>query len=251
MLAIRGSFREIMALYVTALFAALFLAYPPPEAVPPGGEDPATAGAFLAYLLLATAVFIGIIKVFPWIFRQIVFVLELLFLFTTTTVIAVSYGLPETIPFLAVAVRVIWAKSVAVQNASAVIITSVATAVAGSSLAPSVAVILLTVMAVYDYISVFVTKHMVVLARAVGAVERAGGGEKTHLLGAGDIAIPGILAVSLLRISPAAGVVAAAGAGAGLVLTTRLAERWKRILPALPTIALVELFTTAITLALL
>ena len=251
MLAIRGSFRAIMILYVITISAALFFAYPPPGDVPPEGNDPATAGVFFVYLLLATAVFIAIIKLVPWIFKHIIFLLELIFLFSTTAVVVASYGLPETMSFLAVMVRAIWAKSVTVQNASTVVIASVATAVAGSSLSPSVAVIILAVLAVYDYISVFVTKHMVVLAKAVGAVERTRSAEKTHLLGAGDVAIPGIFAVSLLRVSPMAGVVAAIGASAGLVLTMRLAERWKRVLPALPTIALVELLMTTITLALL
>jgi len=251
MLAVKGSFREIFLLYLIAMALSLLLAYPPPPEVPPEGKDPATAGVFFGYLLLATAVFILLIKFFPWLFRHVLFALELFFLFLTTAVISTSLGLPGTLPFLAVIVRVIWRRSVLVQNASTVTIISVATAAVGSSLAPTVAVILLAVLSLYDCVSVFVTKHMVVLARALGAGEEKNGkGRNVHLLGGGDIAIPGILAVSLLRVSPAAAAAAALGACIGLVLTARLVERWKRVLPALPTIALAELLMTAAALTL-
>lgn len=250
-MAIKGNFRTIVVLYVAALALSLFFAYPPPQEVPPEGESPATAGVFFGYVLVATAVFLIIIKIWPWIFRYIIYFLELFFLFATTAIITVSYALPTTLPFLAVLIRIIWWRSTVIQNISTIIIISVSTAVVGASLAPTVAAILLAILATYDYISVFVTKHMVTLAKALGARERLKGEKKEiHMLGAGDIAIPGIFAVSLLRISIPASVAAAIGATIGLVWTTKWAKRWKRVLPALPSIALPELLLAVITLTL-
>lgn len=251
MLVIKGSYRAILATYVLTMAAALFLAYPPPQDVPPEGKNVGTAGAIFGYILLATAVFILLIKLFPKAFRYLVFALELFFLFATTAVIATSYSLPPALPFLAVAARLLWRENMAVQNASAAVITSVATAVVGNSLDPAVAVFLLAVLSVYDCISVFVTKHMVLLARALGTggqLPKNGG--KVHLLGAGDIAVPGVFAVSLLKVSPVATAAAALGACLGLAYTVELAKKWGRVLPALPTIALGELTLTAVGLVL-
>jgi len=252
MLAIRGSYRAILATYVLTMAAALLLAYPPPQEVPPEGKDVGTAGVVFGYVLLATAVFLLLIKFFPKAFKYLVLALELFFLFTTTAVIVISYDLPLILPFFAVAARLLWRDNLAVQNVSAAVITSVATAVVGNSLDPAVAVFLLAILSVYDCVSVFVTKHMVLLAKALstgGPFQKKG--TKIHLLGAGDIAVPGVLAVSLLKVSPAAAVAAAVGACLGLAYTVELAKKWGRVLPALPTIALCELTFTAVGLALL
>ena len=253
-LALKGSFRAIVALYVVAMLLSLFLAWPPPSEIPQEGKNPETAGTFLIYVLIATAFFLLIIKIWPWILRYIINALEILFLLGTTALVAESYGLPMTIPFLAVLARIIWWNSTIAQNVSTIIIISVSTAVVGISLAPTVAAILITLFAIYDYVSVFITKHMVTLAKALGAkADREGkveGEAKIHMLGAGDIAIPGIFAVSLLRVGIVPAVLAAAGATLGLVCTMRLAKRWRRVLPALPSITLPELLFAAIGLLL-
>jgi len=254
MLALRGSFRTIVVLYVLAMALALFFAWPPPAEVPRGGESPGTAGSLLLYVLIATAVFIILAKLWPNILRYIVGALEVFFLFATTALIAESYGLPPTFPLLAVIVRLMWWDSALVQNLSTIIIISVTTAVMGISVSPAVAAIILAIFAVYDYVSVFITKHMVVLAKALGARAyqegRVHGEAKIHMLGAGDIAIPGIFAVSLLRVGIIPAVLAAAGATLGLVWTMALAKRWRRVLPALPSIALPELLLALIGLIL-
>ncbi len=245
MLAIRGSFRAIVALYAVSLALALIFAWPPPENVPEGGGNPSTAGIFLLYVLIATAGFLIIIKIWPWILKYVLAALELIFLFATVALLSESYHLPATLPFLAAVARTIWWRSDLAQNASTITIISVATAVMGISVTPVVATIIVALFALYDYVSVFITKHMVTLARALGARAdqegRVQGKPEMHMLGAGDIAIPGILAVSLLRVGILPAVLAATGATLGLAWTMRLARRWRRVLPALPSITLVEL----------
>ncbi len=245
MLAFKGTFREIVICYVVTLLVAAWIAYPyilSGGPVSKGGNEPSTAGIFFAEILLATAILIVIVKIWPWIFQRLIYGLELLFLFISVALLLSD--MPAILAMvggvLAVAIRVLLSESDVVQNISTTIIVGVTTAVVGASLSPVVTVILLVILAVYDYISVFITKHMVVLAKAVAGSAEVGKGTK-HLLGAGDVAIPGMFAISLARASITASVLAMAGAVAGLLATTYLARRWKRVLPALPSIGLTEL----------
>ncbi|MDN5358704.1 MAG: hypothetical protein PWP76_547 [Candidatus Diapherotrites archaeon] len=254
MLAVRGRFREIFAIYVATLLLALFFAWPPPPEVPPEGESPGTAGLFFTYVILATLAFLAIIRLWPWLLRHILAFLEIVFLFSTTALITVSYNLPVTLPYLAVTTRIIWWRNYIVQNISTAIIASVATAVVGMGLSPGVAAALLAIFAIYDYVSVFVTKHMVTLARALGATADEEGRvrkvSEIHMLGAGDIVIPGIFSVSLLRVGLLPALLSVFGAVVGLFWTMNLARRWKRVLPALPSIALPELCFAAVGITL-
>jgi len=140
-----------------------------------------------------------------------------------------------------VAVRITYGNKDIIQNLSTLFIVGVTIAIVAAGLSPVVTLLLLVILVVYDYISVFVTKHMVTLAKAVaGPGAKVGHGEK-HLLGAGDVAIPGMFAISLARVSLLASLMASVGAVLGLLFTTWLAKRWKRVLPALPSIGFVEL----------
>ena len=246
MLAFKGNYEEIVLFYIITLALAAWIAYPyilsgGPQA--PGGDQPSTAGVFFAEILIATAVFLAIIKLFPWLFKWIILGLEILFLFVSVFIlladISAAAGLVAGI--LAVVVRLVYENNELVQNISTALIVGVTIAIVAAGLSPVVTLLLLVILAVYDYVSVFVTKHMVTLAKAVaGPGAKVGHGEK-HLLGAGDVAIPGMFAISLARASLLASVLASIGTVLGLLFTTWLARRWKRVLPALPSIGFVEL----------
>ncbi len=252
MLAIKGSFRQIILMYLLAQSVAIAIGIATMSQIPVQSEasEPSYAGTFLMYILVATAVFLILARFFPRGFRWLIAGLEIFFLWGTSTVLY-SIFLPDALATVASILTAVlraafWKNSVA-QNISTLIIASVSTAVVGLSIAPAVAVLLLTIMAIYDFISVFVTKHMVTLAKALGAREQGTG--ETHMLGTGDIVIPGIVAVALLRVGIPAAVLSAAGATAGLVGTIWLAKRWKRILPALPSIGVVQLAFSALGIA--
>ncbi|MEM3762136.1 MAG: presenilin family intramembrane aspartyl protease PSH [Archaeoglobaceae archaeon] len=71
----------------------------------------------------------------------------------------------------------------------------------GISLAPIPVVVLLTILAVYDVISVYKTKHMISLAESVAKINAPmlfviPRGNEKMMIGVGDIVIPTILAVS-------------------------------------------------------
>ncbi len=246
MLAFKGNYEEIVLFYIITLALAAWIAYPyilsgGPQA--PGGDQPSTAGVFFVEILVATAVFLAIIKLFPWLFKWTILGLEILFLFVSVFIlladISAAAGLVAGI--LAVVVRLVYGNNELVQNVSTALIVGITIAIVAAGLSPVVTLLLLVILAVYDYVSVFVTKHMVTLAKAVaGPGAKVGHGEK-HLLGAGDVAIPGMFAISLARASLLASVLASIGTVLGLLFTTWLARRWKRVLPALPSIGFVEL----------
>ncbi len=246
MLAFKGRYGEIIVFYVLTLALAAWIAYPyilsgGPQA--PGGDQPSTAGIFFAEILIATAVFLVIIKLIPWLFRWILLGLEILFLFVSVFLLLadISVALGLAAGALAVIVRLKYGDNDTVQNISTALIVGVTIAIVAAGLSPVVTLLLLVTLALYDYISVFVTKHMVTLAKAVaGPGAKVGRGEK-HLLGAGDVAIPGMFSISLARASLLASILASVGAVLGLLFTTWLAKRWKRVLPALPSIGFVEL----------
>jgi presenilin-like A22 family membrane protease len=252
MLAYRGSFRDIVVFYVLTLAVAAFLAYPyilSGGPTSPQGNNAVMAGMFFLEILGATAVFLIIIKLWPWLFRYVVLGLEITFLFFSVFLLFadISTILAFTLATLTVVARIVYGDMDIVQNISTTIIVGVAVAIIAAGFSPIVNVLILVILAVYDYVSVFVTKHMVTLAKAVAGTENIGKGEK-HLLGAGDVAIPGIVAISLARASLLSSILACIGAVLGLIATTWLAKRWKRVLPALPSIGFVELLLATVGL---
>ncbi len=130
----------------------------------------------------------------------------------------------------------------------------------GSSLSANGAVIVLMILAFYDIVAVYATKHMVRLFRDLtsrGAIfaflltpldprnllkpaKDAAVDGKTMFLGTGDVALPAILAASAARIHPVHGAAVTLGAMSGFFLMYVLFFRQGRRapMPALPPIAL-------------
>ncbi len=144
--------------------------------------------------------------------------------------------------------------------ANAVMVVGIAGIAA--SIAPALAVnailIVFTVLAFYDIVAVYSTKHMVTMFRDLASrgvilafVLTPGChllGEaadpklqgRMMVLGTGDVALPAMLAASAFRINPAHGIAAALGAMAGFLLMFFLFTHQgrRRPMPALPPIAL-------------
>ncbi|OGE77657.1 MAG: hypothetical protein A2751_00525 [Candidatus Doudnabacteria bacterium RIFCSPHIGHO2_01_FULL_46_14] len=133
-------------------------------------------------------------------------------------------------------------------------------AVFGLSISIEFGLLLLVVLSLYDIIAVYVTKHMVTMAKSMiesGAVfgfliplkfrgffygkeeAKAGIGENFMVLGSGDIALPLIFAASLVRVSMMSAVITAVFSLLGLFLThvIFLNQEKRRAMAALPPIA--------------
>ncbi len=111
------------------------------------------------------------------------------------------------------------------------------------ALGPIPSLILVGVIAIYDYISVFVTKHMVTLASSMGDNTFLGGitlmakkAKKRVFLGGGDLVFPAILVDSLyVNYPPLAAAMVGVGAVIGLVLIMVFGKK-NKVYPAMSVI---------------
>lgn len=133
-------------------------------------------------------------------------------------------------------------------------------AVFGLSISIEFGLILLVALSLYDIVAVYVTKHMVTMTRSMiegGAVfgflipfefkgffydkekARVGIGENFMILGSGDIGLPLIFAVSLIKISLMSAIITAVFSLLGLFLThiLFLNQKKRKAMAALPPIA--------------
>lgn len=133
------------------------------------------------------------------------------------------------------------------KNAAAIMATAGVGVVFGVSLGVLPAILFLVLLSVYDYLSVFMTKHMVEiadhviknnLAFTVTATEAIPGKkmEKRIDLGTGDLIAPVMFEVSTLSYNPIATVFVFIGAVASISIFLYLVWEKKVVLPALPPI---------------
>ncbi len=126
----------------------------------------------------------------------------------------------------------------------------------GASLDVLPVLVFVVLISAYDFVAVFMTKHMVVLAERMSERKASLTVNFKHkkqqvMLGSGDFVVPLVLSVSLLHhygIFVAAA--AALGAGLGLASLLWLMERKRGYYPGLPPIVFGELLLTALALGL-
>ncbi|MCQ4153035.1 MAG: presenilin family intramembrane aspartyl protease [Archaeoglobi archaeon] len=117
----------------------------------------------------------------------------------------------------------------------------------GISLEPLPVIVLLAVLAAYDAISVYKTKHMISLADSVARISAPmvfiiPRGQEKMLMGVGDVVIPGILAVSAQRFTSSSEIgfiklsalLTILGGFLGLILLLYLVEKRKGAHAGLP-----------------
>lgn len=164
----------------------------------------------IAYMLVITAILLIIIKFVKgkglyFIFKAVeslaVFGASLL-VFATITSDEISIALAFALVFL----RNVFPKIVWLRNASSLLATVGAGALIGVSLGILPVIVLLSLLGLYDYIAVFRTKHMVTLAKSVTKQNLAftfalPTKEHQFELGTGDLVIPLVFSVALLKYS--------------------------------------------------
>ncbi|NIO44121.1 MAG: hypothetical protein GTN36_01005 [Candidatus Aenigmarchaeota archaeon] len=141
------------------------------------------------------------------------------------------------------------------QNVAAIISGSGAGALLGVLLGITPCIIFMMILSVYDFVSVFITKHMVKMAKAITErpmaftiaaphkfkkakyIPHKGAKKKVHVfqLGLGDIVIPLMFSVSILnKFTIFHSIITVIGSLIGLLLLTLYITRKPRALPALP-----------------
>jgi presenilin-like A22 family membrane protease len=218
-------------------------------------EEPTNALLFMGYILVGAVmmlILIRLFKIFPWTFRLIEFVL----ISTSSSIVFYAFlrlGLGYDLStFVAIIMGLSFSllKMIVpdLKNTAAVLATAGVGVIFGISLTILPLIIFLVFLSLYDYASVFFTKHMVELANFVVRKNlaftitakkkptRVGEKERRVDLGTGDIIAPIMLEVSALSFNPVATVFVFFGAIISLAIFIHLVWRKKMVLPALPPI---------------
>lgn len=224
-------------------------------------NDTSNSFILIAYILGMTAVLIILIR-FWMFFLKIIEAFAIFF----TSLIVFAILVPEWyFPLVLAGALTAWKMlrpSILSQNAAVILSTAGAGAVIGASLGTVPILLFILFLSIYDFISVFITKHMVYMAKAItkqptaftaAVPHKFGKPTKTfsgaagnfvkkrmHIfqLGGGDLAIPLTFAVSVLSSYALKNAlfVTAGSAIALLLLICFAIKRPGRALPALPPI---------------
>ncbi|MBU0761417.1 MAG: hypothetical protein KKD39_00180 [Candidatus Altiarchaeota archaeon] len=196
----------VMGLHTAAFIQPLM--YPPKGGEPviqPAVDDPesvSSAGYFFVSILAITFVMLVFMKYRLGFFIKAAMLVSF-FTGTLFTSTALFGDAGVIIPIVFSALILLRFKSELFYDVVLVFTISGVGALLGSSLGLVPALVLVVIMSVYDFVAVFFTKHMVSLAK--GAVE--GGvpmmfavpvGDRFMHLGAGDVALPLTLSVSVM-----------------------------------------------------
>jgi presenilin-like A22 family membrane protease len=205
-------------------------------------EDPYSSLQIFAYILVSTAILLLFIKLkFE---KMIKLFINVAILFGLTITLSSFIGDIAILPALILVLLRLWkSENLLLMNLVLILTIPGIGSVLGTQLGPVPSLILLLILAIYDVIAVFGTKHMVTLAESAKdkiPMMIAIPVEDRHLgLGTGDLAIPLVFSVSLLRdYDLTNSVITTIGGCIGLMALFLYTTRKKDVaLPALPPIA--------------
>ncbi len=220
-------------------------------------NEPMNALLFIGYILAGAVVMVFLIRKLGFI--PLVFVaMEFMLIATSSSIVFyalmrnfLGYG-ESTLAGIVIALLFATAKHFRPQlkNAAAIMATAGVGVIFGISLGLFPLILFLILLSIYDFLSVFATKHMVEMANfiikkdlAFTVTARApptkpGEKEQRIDLGTGDMIAPIMLEVSALTVSPVASAFVFVGAVLSLWLFLTLVWKKKMVLPALPPIVL-------------
>jgi len=175
-------------------------------------NDVENAIFLFVYILFFTGVFLLMLKFFKG--GRFLKVLETIVVFSTSWIVFDVF-VPATglvLALLLTATRVMLPKNVALRNVSSVIAVAGVGALIGISLGVLPILLFIVLLAIYDFIAVFKTKHMITLAKGITKKNLAftfalPSKELKHQfeLGTGDMVIPLAFAVSVMSASALGG----------------------------------------------
>jgi presenilin-like A22 family membrane protease len=220
-------------------------------------NDASNAAFFIVYILLGAAVMIALIRYFKamgLLFKLMEFVListsssivfyaflRLFLGYEASTLIAILIALAFS------GARLFFPQ---MKNAAAIMATAGVGTIFGISMGLLPLILFLVLLSIYDFLSVFATKHMVEMAEFIVKKDMAftvtarvpatkmGEKEQRIDLGTGDMIAPIMMEVSALRLSPVASCFILLGAAVSMGLFLSLVWKKKMVLPALPPVVL-------------
>ncbi len=165
-------------------------------------SDPTNSLAYFALIVLFTA-FILLAAKFRRFLAALIYFLTFISIAYVLSPFAGIIGFATAAAVVAILIaRPHWA----VIDAAALLLSAGIAAMFGISLEPLPAVLLLAILAAYDFVAVYRTGHMVKLAESVENVKApmlfiVPAGDKKAYMGVGDVVMPNILAVSAQRFT--------------------------------------------------
>ena len=251
MILFKGEERYVLLFYLLAVLISLYVgvwAAQSGTVVVQGGSKAETALFYFLEVLAFTGLFLLGIYLLRRYIRIIIFLLELFFLFFTSlflfsTVINDLGALAWSL--LIVYLRLLFPENLFFRNLSVSIIGGVSAGLLGYAFSVPVALLFYVLLILYDFISVFITKHMVELVKGV---EDIGGEGRYVALGGGDLVLPALFSTSLIHMGAVPAVISILGSVIGVWWAFSCLRRFKRPLPALPYIGAVQITLTALSL---
>ena len=207
-------------------------------------ENPSDVSNSFYYFILIlafTALIIFLVKISK-LFVKLIFYL-LIFL-TIYFVFAPFIGFFALVPSLALTILLTVKRNPVFINFVALLVSAGVIAIFGISLEPIPAIILLAILAIYDYVSVYKTGHMVKLAESLSEMELPllfviPGKERNSYMGVGDVVIPNVLFVSSFYYSsPIQAIFTLAFSSAALILLLKKVDKPTPGLPYLNSAAI-------------
>ena len=220
-------------------------------------NSPLNAGIFILYILFGALLMVVLIRYFKnsgFLFKG----LEFFLIATSSSIVFYSVlrlftGFGESM-LLGIVLALVFSGArmfyPPAKNAAAIMATAGVGTIFGISMGLLPLIIFLILLSIYDFLSVFATKHMVEMAEFIVKKDMAftvtatapplAKGEKAQRmdLGTGDMIAPIMLEVSALQISPVATVLIFIGAVVSMALFLTMVWKKKMVLPALPPIVL-------------
>ncbi|MDD2655920.1 MAG: presenilin family intramembrane aspartyl protease [Candidatus ainarchaeum sp.] len=214
------------------------------------GEGVGSLPVFILYILFGAAIFLVLIRLnIAFLFA----LLEFAVISVTSSILFYAFlrpFIPDALTAMAVSALAGMALAVLkhfihhLKNVAAIFSSAGAGAVFGFSFSFFASLVIFFIMAIYDYIAVFRTRHMVSMAReiikqdmsfTVTATEKTASGKVSRLdLGTGDLALPVMVEVAAYPIHPLLSLVTLVGATAGVSFVLIYAWKNKVFLPAIP-----------------
>ncbi len=204
--------------------------YTPTGVITEDPDDPVNAVGLFAMILVSTAVFLIFLKLFKGVtlFKileaVVVFSASLIVFWTLLEMAMILLGVWSIVGGLAfftalvlalalVATRVLWPKNLILRNLSSSVSVAGVGVLIGINLGVVPVIVFLVLLAVYDFIAVFKTKHMVALAKGIAKKNLAftfalPSKELKHQfeLGTGDMVMPLTFAIAVMNSSAISGI---------------------------------------------
>ena len=233
--------------------------------IPPVFENPESLGnplLLFVYMMVSTAVILMLVRYWKPSIRGLeAFVVFFSSWLTFDFIFPVAVGYFSLGLFMAIALTVwkFFRPTILSQNVAAIISGAGVGALLGASFGIVPSLVFLVILCAYDFVSVFITKHMITLAKALTKTPTAftiasphkfkkttkvgvkGIKKKFHVfqLGVGDMVIPLMFSISLLRDFPViSSLITMLGSTVALLLLIYFMSKRPRPLPALPFISL-------------